>query len=162
MLLQNARRYYSFFLKSLVLFILLQGTGNTSVFAAGPPSVSVMNNVLVWTLIALMLILLIAIFLLGNILLGLSESVRQTRKKEKSTPTLTTAIVTGFLVFVSVSVMAQEDPGTLQSAVATPKTYGGHRLRFLYNDRRHFCRTTSDSGAVVQHQILIERTAKCR
>ncbi len=133
MLLKNAGRYFSFVLKPVLIFVFMLGAGIASVFAAGAPSASAINNVLAWTLIILILILLVAIFLLGHILLGLAEAVHQKRKKEKSKPTLTAAVVTGLFLFLSLSGMAQENQETLQSAVAMQKTYGGLSASAFYS-----------------------------
>lgn len=125
MLLKIARQYSSSVWKPFLMLALFMGAGVASVFGAGPPPVSAMNNVLTWTLVILILILLVAIFLLGHILLGLAESVHQKRKNEKSKSAPATAVVTGLLLFLSFSGMAQGNPETMQSAVAIQKTYGG-------------------------------------
>lgn len=105
-----------------VLFIC---AGSSSVFAAGPPLPSSLSNTLALTLITLMILLLVVIFILGRLLIGIADIRLRKDKEEKSRPAPPAAIVTGLLLLLTGSTMAQDNAEALQAAVAGPKTYGG-------------------------------------
>lgn len=105
-----------------VLFIC---AGSSSVFAAEPPLPSSISNTLALTLITLMILLLVVIFILGRLLIGIADIRLRKDKEEKSRPAPPAAIVTGLLLLLTGSAMAQDNAEALQAAVAYPKTYGG-------------------------------------
>lgn len=124
MLFKNNNTRHLTRLRKLLLPVLIC-TGSSSVFAAGPPLPSSLSNTLALTLITLMILLLVVIFILGRLLIGIADIKLRKDKEEKSRPTPPAAIVTGLLLLLTGSAIAQDNAAALQAAVAGQKTYGG-------------------------------------
>ncbi len=111
-------------LLKLLLPVLFICAGSSSVFAAGPPLPSSLSNTLALTLITLMILLLVVIFILGRLLIGIADIRLGKEKEEKSMPAPPAAIVTGLLLLLGSSAIAQDNAEALVT-VAAQKTYGG-------------------------------------
>jgi cytochrome c oxidase cbb3-type subunit 3 len=94
------------------------------VWAAGPPAENPLNNPFAVLLISLMIILLIAIGILANILIGTADVtlVKWKKKKEsgKSAVAQAAAIFIGFML-LNISALAQDAPAATQASA----TVGG-------------------------------------
>lgn len=112
-------------LQKFLLPVLFICAGNAPVFAAGPPLPSSLSNTLALTLITLMILLLVVIFMLGRLLIGIADIRLRKEKEEKNRLAQPVAIVTGLLLLLTGSAMAQDNAEALQTAVAGQKTYGG-------------------------------------
>ena len=124
MLCKNNPRFNRM-LKPFSLLVVFLFAGSLAAVAAGPPLPSALNNTLALTLITLMLILLLVIFMLGQLLTGIADVKLQKDKAEKKKSATPVAVVTGLLLLLTSSVMAQENAAAIQTAVVNPKTYGG-------------------------------------
>ena len=124
MLCKNNPRFNRM-LKPFSLLVVFLFAGSLAAVAAGPPLPSALNNTLALTLITLMLILLLVIFMLGQLLTGIADVNLQKDKAEKKKSATPVVVVTGLLLLLTSSVMAQENAAAIQTAVVNPKTYGG-------------------------------------
>ncbi len=125
MLFKNNRYCSTPVLKQLLLLALFTFAGSLAAVAAGPPLPSTLNNTLALTLITLMLILLVVIFMLGQLLTGIADIKLQKEKEEKKKSATPAVVVTGLFLLLSGSVMAQESATAIETAVANTKTFGG-------------------------------------
>lgn len=125
MLFKNNSNCLTRMFKSLSLLVLFVVSGSTAAFAAGPPLPSALNNALALTLVTLMLVLLLVIFMLGRVLTGLAELKLNKEKEEQKKTVPPAAVITGLLLMLSASVMAQDNSGSLQPVAANPQTFGG-------------------------------------
>lgn len=94
---------------------------SSSVFAAGPPPIPVLQNELALFLVIFMIILLIVIFVLGRVLMGLAEVKRNEEKEAAKKSGISTAVVTGLPLLISHSSFAQDS----NAAVTASATVGG-------------------------------------
>lgn len=122
MLRNNYSRCLKMLYRSCTILVVFLLSGTLQAFAAGPPAPSALNNTLALTLITLMLILLLVIVMLGRLLTGLADIKMQKEKEEKKKMQTPVAVITGVLILLAGTVMAQEQPAT---AVAASKTIGG-------------------------------------
>ncbi|HRO47574.1 MAG TPA: cbb3-type cytochrome c oxidase N-terminal domain-containing protein [Agriterribacter sp.] len=120
-------------LKPLSLLVLCMFTGSLSAVAAGPPLPSALSNTLALTLITLMLILLVVIFMLGQLLTGIAGIKLEKDKEEKKKAAAPVTVITGLLLLLTSSVMAQDNTEAMQAAVADQKTYGGLSAFVFYS-----------------------------
>ncbi|WP_324558918.1 cbb3-type cytochrome c oxidase N-terminal domain-containing protein [Agriterribacter sp.] len=133
MLCKNNPRCLTRMLKPLSLLVLCMFTGSLSAVAAGPPLPSALSNTLALTLITLMLILLVVIFMLGQLLTGIAGIKLEKDKEEKKKAAAPVTVITGLLLLLTSSVMAQDNTEAMQAAVADQKTYGGLSAFVFYS-----------------------------
>lgn len=94
-------------LKRLTALLLFMGV-QSAAFAAGPPKPSSMSNPVVLTLVFIMGILLLAIILLGNILIGATQYKYEVKKKAKEAGKITGTAAAVLFLLLPFNLMAQE------------------------------------------------------